>query len=137
VFAVGEREGDEANTFQLPGYARVDLLAAYEWKLEKSRLTAQLNVENLLDKEYFLSSRTRSDVLPGAPRTFLGSIRIEFCGGERLPCSNGPCIQVRSLPLQQHLGGREAIGRSKIKVRAQPARRTWMTIRPSAKSACP
>ena len=78
VFAVGEREGDDANTFQLPGYARVDLLAAYEWKLGKSRLTAQINVENLLDKEYFQSSRTRSDVLPGAPRTLLGSIRIEL-----------------------------------------------------------
>jgi outer membrane receptor protein involved in Fe transport len=32
VFAVGEREGDDANTFQLPGYARVDLLAAYDWQ---------------------------------------------------------------------------------------------------------
>ncbi len=79
VFLVGDREGNNANTFQIPGYARVDLLAAYEWKLEPSRLIAQLNVENLLDEEYFLSAESfRSFVFPGAPRTFLESIRLEF-----------------------------------------------------------
>jgi iron complex outermembrane recepter protein len=79
VFLVGDREGNNANTFQIPGYARVDLLAAYEWKLGPSRLIAQLNVENLLDEEYFLSAESfRSFVFPGAPRTFLGSIRLQF-----------------------------------------------------------
>lgn len=79
VFLVGDREGNNANTFQIPGYARVDLLAAYEWKLGPSRLIAQLNVENLLDEEYFLSAESfRSFVFPGAPRTFLESIHLEF-----------------------------------------------------------
>jgi iron complex outermembrane receptor protein len=79
VFAIGEREGNNENTFQLPDYVRVDLLAAYEWKLGSSTLTAQLNVENLADEEYFNPAAPfQAFVAPGAPRTFLGSIRFQF-----------------------------------------------------------
>lgn len=77
IFAEDARPGDNAGTFELPGYVRVDLMAGYEWTVGDSRLTAQLNVENALDKEYFKSPILISAV-PGAPRTFLGSIRIEF-----------------------------------------------------------
>ncbi len=56
---------------------RVDLLAAYEWTIGSTRLTAQLNVENALDQEYF-KSPILIGAVPGAPRTFLGSIRIAF-----------------------------------------------------------
>jgi iron complex outermembrane recepter protein len=52
VFAASERT-DSDNSFEVPGYARVDLSAAYTWKLGPTWLTARLNVENLLDKEYF------------------------------------------------------------------------------------
>jgi outer membrane receptor protein involved in Fe transport len=55
VFAEDARPGDNAGTFELPGYVRVDLLAAYEWAIGSTRLTAQLNVENALDQEYFKS----------------------------------------------------------------------------------
>lgn len=78
VFAAGEREGDDENTFQLPGYVRVDAMAAYHWKLWASRLTVQLNVNNLLDKEYFEAAISRVNILPGAPVTVLGSIRLEY-----------------------------------------------------------
>lgn len=84
VFAAGQREGDANNTFQLPGYARLDALAAYRWKLGPSRVTAQLNIRNLLDKEYFESSdpfanvHPRLSVFPGAPLTAIGSVRVEF-----------------------------------------------------------
>lgn len=79
VFAVGEREGNNENTFQLPDYVRVDLLVAYEWQLGPSTLTAQLNIENLADETYFNPAAPfQAFVAPGAPRTFIGSLRLEF-----------------------------------------------------------
>lgn len=77
IFAEDARPGDNAGTFELSGYVRVHLLAGYEWTIGSNRLTAQLNVENALDQEYFKSPIFISAV-PGAPRTFLGSIRLEF-----------------------------------------------------------
>jgi iron complex outermembrane receptor protein len=77
IFAADARPGDNAGTFELPGYVRVDLLAAYEWILGRTKLTAQLNIENALDQEYF-KSPILIGAAPGAPRTFLGSIRLEF-----------------------------------------------------------
>ncbi|MGR8930604.1 MAG: hypothetical protein ACU836_08175 [Gammaproteobacteria bacterium] len=76
---VGKREGDTGNTFQLPGYARLDAMAAYVQPIGKSRLTAQVNVYNLLDKEYYTGS---TSWLPtanvGAPITAMGSLKLEF-----------------------------------------------------------
>lgn len=75
----GQRQGNLANDFQLPGFATVDLLAGYAFKVGKSRVAAQLNVTNLLDKDYFESGGGgRSRIAPGAPRSFLGSLRFEF-----------------------------------------------------------
>jgi len=78
AFFVGQREGDNENSFQLPGYGRADAAFGYSWRIGPSKVTAQFNVENLLDKEYFLTSLSRLNIQPGAPRTFLGSIRVEF-----------------------------------------------------------
>ena len=64
--------------FQLPGYAVVNLLGSYSWKAGPTKLTAQLNVDNLLDKRYFTGSNSGLLGQFGAPRTFLGSIRVEF-----------------------------------------------------------
>jgi len=78
VVAVGQREGNPGNTYQIPGFAVVNLLAGYEWKIGPSKLAVQLNVDNLFDKEYFSGSNSGATVPVGAPRTFLGSIQIEF-----------------------------------------------------------
>jgi iron complex outermembrane receptor protein len=79
MFAAGEREVDNANTAQMPGYVRVDAMVAYRWRLAGSRITAQLNLQNLLDKKYYLASNLiREQILPGAPLTVLGSVRIEY-----------------------------------------------------------
>jgi iron complex outermembrane recepter protein len=77
VFAASERT-DFDNSFEVPGYARVDALAAYTWKLGPTRLTVQLNIKNLLDKEYFKNVVSSNEIQPGAPRSFIGSLRIEF-----------------------------------------------------------
>ncbi|MGQ0595287.1 MAG: TonB-dependent receptor domain-containing protein [Gammaproteobacteria bacterium] len=85
VFAAGQREGDNENTFQLPGFARLDASTAYRLRLGDTILTAQLNVRNLLDKRYFESTEPnfvnaapRAAIFPGAPLTVLGSIRLEY-----------------------------------------------------------
>ncbi|MGH8547299.1 MAG: TonB-dependent siderophore receptor [Methylococcales bacterium] len=78
AFFVGQREGDNANTFQLPGYGRVDLLLGYSRTIGPTKASVQFNIENLLDKEYFVSSANRNNILPGVPRTFLGLLRIEY-----------------------------------------------------------
>lgn len=67
-----------ATTAILPGYATVNLLASYAWKIGGSKLTTQFNVNNLLDKTFYPTSFGRDSIEVGAPRTFMGSVRIEY-----------------------------------------------------------
>ncbi|WP_081917861.1 TonB-dependent receptor [Methylobacter sp. BBA5.1] len=82
--AAGARQGDFANTFQLPGYVRMDAFAAYKMKVGATKVTAQFNIRNLLDKTYYESTDPDSNVTPrlaiapGAPLTAIGSIRVEY-----------------------------------------------------------
>lgn len=80
IVARGEREVNEENDAQMPGYVLVNLVAGYAFPVGPSRVTAQLNINNVLDKEYFPSSagfdRTRIDV--GTPRMFMGSVKVEY-----------------------------------------------------------
>lgn len=52
------------NTVELPGYTRVDA-AAYA-RLDKN-LRLQLNIENLLEKEYYLYAHNNNNITPGSP----------------------------------------------------------------------
>jgi len=82
--AAGQREGHIDNSFQLPGYVRMDAFAAYRWNIKQTKITAQFNIRNLLDKQYYDSTDPDSNVAPalgvapGAPLTAIGSLRIEF-----------------------------------------------------------
>lgn len=84
VFATGEREGDNDNTFVLPGYARLDAFTSYAYQLGDARLITQFNIRNLLDKTYyestdpFQNAPPRVGIYPGAPLTAMGSVRLEF-----------------------------------------------------------
>jgi iron complex outermembrane recepter protein len=84
VFATGQRQGDDGNTFALPGYVRLDAFTSYAYQLRDSRLIAQFNIRNLLDKTYyestdpFQNAPPRVGIYPGAPLTAMGSIRLEF-----------------------------------------------------------
>lgn len=78
VTAVGQRQGDTANTYQLPGYATLNLMASYSMSINSAKLTAQINADNLLDKQYFAASNDGNQIFFGAPRTFMGSIRVEY-----------------------------------------------------------
>ena len=73
--------------YSIPGYATVDLMSSYSLKVGESKITAQLNINNLLDK-YYLTNAYLSQVGStgfdagyvsfGAPRTVMGSIRVEY-----------------------------------------------------------
>lgn len=76
----GKREGNPENDFQMPGYAVFNLMTSYAMKMGKTRVTAQLNVNNLFNEEYFPGSGgfNRARIFVGTPRVFLGSLRVEY-----------------------------------------------------------
>ncbi|WP_082880822.1 TonB-dependent receptor [Methylomonas sp. DH-1] len=80
MFAQGKRAGDNDNTYDLPGFVRLDAMVSYSWNLSRSKLTTQFNVNNLLDKEYYRGSRAsdRTGALPGEPISFIGSVRVDY-----------------------------------------------------------
>jgi iron complex outermembrane receptor protein len=78
VYVAGSRQGDTANSYRMAGYARVDAMAAYKWRIDRSRLTAQVNINNLLDQDYWAYSNEGTRVFQGAPLTVLGSLRLEY-----------------------------------------------------------
>jgi iron complex outermembrane receptor protein len=83
AFVRSQREGDNENTFQMPGYATLDAFAAWTSRVGSTRMVAQLNVSNLLNKRYFINSNVydaspRFGVMPGQPRTLIGSVRFEI-----------------------------------------------------------
>ncbi|ANE57313.1 TonB-dependent receptor [Methylomonas sp. DH-1] len=79
AYLVGERQGNNLNNWQMPGYVRVDALLGYSWEIGNSKVTAQLNINNLLDKTIYETSAFNGYLTqPGAPRNFMGSIKVEF-----------------------------------------------------------
>ncbi|WP_400767088.1 TonB-dependent siderophore receptor [Methylosinus sporium] len=74
----GPVEIDEANSFTLPGYTVVDLMSRYSFDYDKKKITFQLNVGNLLDQTYYISSGWTGNFIPGSPRHFRGSVKVEF-----------------------------------------------------------
>jgi iron complex outermembrane receptor protein len=77
ITAAGDRQGNPGNTYQLPGYTTLNLLTSYSKKIGKTKVTTQLNLDNLLDKTYY-TSNTGNEISPLATRTFMGSVRIEY-----------------------------------------------------------
>ncbi|NCJ05935.1 TonB-dependent siderophore receptor [Synechococcales cyanobacterium C] len=73
-FFVGERQGDLANTFELPSYLRTDAAIFYR----RNRFRAAVNLRNLFDVDYFDSSVSRNLVFLGDPFTVQGTISWEF-----------------------------------------------------------
>ena len=52
------------NTVRVPGYTRLD--AALYLDLNET-WSAQLNVENLLNEDYFVAAHNNNNIMPGAP----------------------------------------------------------------------
>lgn len=71
---VGERQGDNENTFELPTYERVDAFIGYK----RGGFDFRLSVENVLDKEYIIGTNGFGDFAQGAPRFFTVTVGYEF-----------------------------------------------------------
>ncbi|HEY2844275.1 MAG TPA: TonB-dependent receptor, partial [Bryobacteraceae bacterium] len=63
------------NTVTLPGYTRADAAVFYS-VTEKWRL--QANLENLLDKKYYLNADSNTNISPGSPRALRVGLTARF-----------------------------------------------------------
>ena len=77
-YVLDEREGDNENFKKLPGYVRIDAMAAYRFKLGKAPLALQFNVQNLFNEQYIEATDNGTNAYPGAPRLFIGSIKVDL-----------------------------------------------------------
>lgn len=64
-----------SNTTYLPSFTRLD--GALYFTLSEN-LEAQLNVENILDEKYYVSSHTDNNISPGTPRAFYVGVTSRF-----------------------------------------------------------
>jgi iron complex outermembrane receptor protein len=84
---VGERQGDAANTFQLPSYYVTDAFITWQTRLRGQKLEIQANLKNVFDKTYYASgtgtttsssSGSVSTVRLGDPRELLVKASLTF-----------------------------------------------------------
>jgi iron complex outermembrane recepter protein len=80
VYVRDRAPGNGEDTFKLPSYARWDAFLRYRKPVGEGRkaFTAQINVQNILDKTHFESSWGTAAVSPGIPLAVIGSLRFEF-----------------------------------------------------------
>ncbi|TVP59975.1 MAG: TonB-dependent siderophore receptor [Nodularia sp. (in: Bacteria)] len=74
LFYVDNRQGDLANSFELPSYFRTD--AAIFYNRDNWRLS--INIKNLFDVDYFEYAQNRNRVVVGDPFTVQGTISWQF-----------------------------------------------------------
>ena len=78
---LGPSWGDPDNTFQVPESVLVDAVASYDMKHLDPRLaglSAQINVQNLLDERYVTGCFTYSGCYYGLPRTVYATLRYRW-----------------------------------------------------------
>jgi catecholate siderophore receptor len=63
------------NTVYLPGFTRFD--GAVYANINEN-LRAQLNVQNLLNREYYVNAHSNNNITPGAPRTVMLTLTSDF-----------------------------------------------------------
>ena len=71
----GEFFASTDNTVTVPGFTRFD--GALFWDVSE-HVHLQLNIENLLDKEYYSAAHSNQNITPGAPRGAMLSARFTF-----------------------------------------------------------
>ena len=63
------------DTVTLAGYTRVDAAVYYSFN---ERINLQLNIENILDKDYFVNADSNTNISPGSPRTGMLTLSTTF-----------------------------------------------------------
>ena len=81
TFGVGTYLNDmrylnNTNTAQIQGYSRFDTMIGYRFNIGKQKISTQLNINNITDKGFY--EYGGSTVTYGQPRTFMGSVKLEF-----------------------------------------------------------
>ena len=74
VTYVGDRFGNNANTFEVENYTRTDATVFYR----QAGYTLRFGINNVFDRDYFLNPTRQNFLLPGAPRTFLATVQATF-----------------------------------------------------------
>lgn len=74
LYHLSERQGDANNTFQVPGYTRIDAGIFYRAK----DWTVRLNAYNLTDRDILLNPTRAPFFRPDAPRHFLATLEWKF-----------------------------------------------------------
>jgi len=75
MFAATENVVTSASNVTLPGYTRVDGAVFMTFN---GKFGAQLNVENLFDKSYYLNADNNNNITPGAPRAVRVTLHAKF-----------------------------------------------------------
>ena len=80
IFAQGQRQGDVGNTFQMPGYGRVDAMLAYKFGLGGSKASLQFNLDNVFNTKYYTGSHqfVQDWIKLGSPRTAKVTVRLDY-----------------------------------------------------------
>jgi iron complex outermembrane receptor protein len=75
LIATSAREDNFFNTALLPGYARLDLGTYYVFRAgEHQRVRLSVNVQNALDRKYYLASNGLDQIRPGSPISALAGL---------------------------------------------------------------
>lgn len=77
-FASDERQGDNRNSFVLPSYSVTDLALFWGWRNGTTIITPRIGVANVFDEEYYVAGNSLASVVPGAPRTWVASVTVDF-----------------------------------------------------------
>ncbi|MGY2291408.1 TonB-dependent siderophore receptor [Pseudomonas sp. SDO528_S397] len=72
---VGDRSGEAGQSFELPAYHTLDLLAHYK---ASDTVTVGLNLNNLFDEKYYERSYSNYWITPGEPRNFTVSLTLNL-----------------------------------------------------------
>ena len=76
VVAAAAREDNFYNTALLPGYARLDVGTYYDFgRSDRQKIRLSLNIQNALDRTYYLASNGADQVRPGSPISALAGLR--------------------------------------------------------------
>lgn len=63
------------NTVRVPGFVRFDLAVFYR---VNEHLRAQVNIENVLDRDYYAAAHSNNNITPGSPRAVRVSVTTTF-----------------------------------------------------------
>lgn len=77
-YANGWRYGNNTNSWLLPGYVTFDTMLGYRNVMAGLPIEAQLNVKNIGDAKYFEGTDGGLNAWYGAPRTFVGSLKVKY-----------------------------------------------------------